>query len=166
LIWFEYVVGYDRQEQRSLANSLRSEMFTSRRWLGQTLATLRAFVVANLTTLMTIALFIVFAVLSIFVGRRIARLGWRSGFSFRRSKSKPEISAIRFYQRLLALLERRGFVRDLDLTPMEFAGAVNLKPALVVTRAYNRVRFGGQELTANDVHDIEAALAELENETE
>jgi hypothetical protein len=35
-------------------------------------------------------------------------------------------------------------------------------PAMMITRAYNRVRFGGQRLTATERREIENALAALE----
>ena len=69
-----------------------------------------------------------------------------------------------FYERLLALLARRGVKRDPDLTPLEFAGTLDLQPALAITRAYNRVRFGGQQLSAAELREIESTLAQLEGD--
>jgi Domain of unknown function (DUF4129) len=69
-----------------------------------------------------------------------------------------------FYERLLALLARRGVKRDPDLTPLEFAGGLDLQPAMTITRAYNRVRFGGQELSESEMREIEQSLKQLEGE--
>ena len=91
-----------------------------------------------------------------------APLGWR-----RTELCQPECetSAVVFYQRLMALLERRGIERNRDLTPLEFATGLGLQPALQITRAYNRVRFGGQELSAVELREIERTLNELEGST-
>ena len=70
-----------------------------------------------------------------------------------------------FYQRLVALLERRGIERNPNLTPLEFATGLGLQPALEITRAYNRVRFGGQELSPVEQREIERTLNELERST-
>jgi hypothetical protein len=63
---------------------------------------------------------------------------------------------------LLALLERRGVTRDPDLTPLEFASGLEFEPALSITRAYNRVRFGGEQLSSAELKTIEQSLAHLE----
>ena len=52
--------------------------------------------------------------------------------------------------------------RDPDLTPLEFATGLGLQPALTITRAYNRVRFGGEQLSKNEVQEIEQSLERLE----
>src|SRR5204862_7175855 len=41
LMWFQYVIGYDKQEQRSLATSLNNRLFRYRRRLGDELFTAR-----------------------------------------------------------------------------------------------------------------------------
>jgi hypothetical protein len=55
--------------------------------------------------------------------------------------------------------------RDPDLTPLEFADGLGLQPALAITRAYNRVRFGRQELSAAELREIESTLKQLEGAT-
>jgi hypothetical protein len=71
-----------------------------------------------------------------------------------------------FDQRLMALLQRRGIERNPDLTPLEFATGLGLQPALQITRAYNRVRFGRQELSPAELREIEKTLNELEQSTQ
>jgi hypothetical protein len=100
--------------------------------------------------------------LLVFAAIRVRRFGWRWAFSFHQSQQKRETSAVLFYQRLIAVLERRGLERNPDLTPLEFANALNLEPALAVTRAYNRVRFGGQKLSRAELTEIESTLSEME----
>jgi hypothetical protein len=56
--------------------------------------------------------------------------------------------------------------RDPDLTPLEFARGLDYLPALSITRAYNRVRFGGQALSAGELQEIEKTLTEFERVTE
>jgi hypothetical protein len=59
-------------------------------------------------------------------------------------------------------MEQRGFSRDRHLTPLEFAQTLKSNEALLVTRAYNRVRFGGQRLSAIEKKEVERALFALE----
>jgi hypothetical protein len=59
-------------------------------------------------------------------------------------------------------MEQRGLSREKHLTPLEFANTLDQGPAMMITRAYNRVRFGGQRLTATEKREIENALAALE----
>jgi hypothetical protein len=70
-----------------------------------------------------------------------------------------------FYERLTALLARRGKLRDVHLTPLEFASELESESALQITLAYNRVRFGGQHLSSAELREIERTLAELEGAT-
>jgi hypothetical protein len=67
-----------------------------------------------------------------------------------------------FYERLTSLLAQRGIRRDADLTPLEFAGSLDVPEALRITRAYNRVRFGHQRLSAEEIEEIQKALLNLE----
>ena len=71
-------------------------------------------------------------------------------------------SNVQFYERLISLMEQRGLSRDRHLTPLEFANNLKSNEALVITRAYNRVRFGGQRLSASEKREVERALRSLE----
>ena len=59
-------------------------------------------------------------------------------------------------------MEQRGMLRDQHLTPLEFAKTLDSNEALLITRAYNRVRFGNERLTATERRSIEHALSALE----
>jgi hypothetical protein len=43
LLWFQYVVGYDKQEQRSLATSLHNQVFDYGRMVTNMLVTIQAY---------------------------------------------------------------------------------------------------------------------------
>ena len=59
-------------------------------------------------------------------------------------------------------MEQRGVLRDKHLTPLEFADTVKSNEVLLVTRAYNRVRFGKERLSASETKEVERALFALE----
>ncbi|HSS19025.1 MAG TPA: DUF3488 and transglutaminase-like domain-containing protein [Pyrinomonadaceae bacterium] len=164
LVWFQYVVGYDKQEQRSLATSLSSRLFQYRRYLGEATSGLQKATGANLPTFALLGGLLALGLLLVFIVTRVRRFGWRAGLTRRKLKAKPQMSAIEFYQRLLTLLTRRGLTREANLTPLEFASQLELRPALAITRAYNRVRFGGHELSPTEADEIDRALHQLEKE--
>ena len=64
--------------------------------------------------------------------------------------AKPHASIIEFYDRMLSVLAENGYTREPHQTPLEFAFAVNMPEAVKITEKYNRVRFGDQELSADD----------------
>jgi transglutaminase-like putative cysteine protease len=165
LIWFQYVVGYDKQEQRSLATSVSARVNQYRGSLEHLIAAMRKTTAANGRAVALIVFAIVAMLLILYAATRIRRFGWRWAFDFRKRRPRTETSAVEFYQRLIRLLERRGMQRNPDLTPLEFASGLDLQPALAITRAYNRVRFGGQKLSPAEVVEIETTLKDLEGET-
>jgi hypothetical protein len=166
LFWFQYVVGYDQQEQRSLAASVSAHVNQYRGWLERLVASIRSTTSLYGRSFGLIGFTIAAVLLILFVAIRAHRFGWRWALSFKKQPEKAETSAVVFYQRLMALLERRGIERNPDLTPLEFATGLGLQPALQITRAYNRVRFGGQELSPVELREIEKTLNELEGSTE
>lgn len=165
LIWFQYVVGYDKQEQRSLVTSLQNQLFEYRRLLGQLAATGRRAFSLHGGTMALVGVTIIGVLMVWFTATRVRRLGWRRGLSFYGAEARTEVSPVIFYERLVALLARRGFQRGMDLTPLEFASTLDFKPALLITRAYNRVRFGGQDLSQAELREIEETLQQLEGDT-
>jgi hypothetical protein len=165
LIWIQYVVGYDKQEQRSLATSLQNQLFGYRRSLAQIISAVREAITSRSGAILLTGFFSLAAVLLWFLVRRVRRFGWRWGLSLSRRKLNGDASTVVFYERLLALLARRGVKRDPDLTPLEFASNLDFEPALPITRAYNRVRFGGEELTREDATEIDSWLQRLEQKS-
>jgi hypothetical protein len=164
LIWFQYVVGYDKQEQRSLATSLQTQLFDYRRTLGQITAAVREEIALQGRTIAVIVFTAAFVLLLLLAARRVWRFGWRRGLSLSPQQPSAPAATVVFYERLLSLLARRGVERDPNLTPLEFAGGLDFQPALLITRAYNRVRYGGQELSAAELAEIETTLKELEGD--
>jgi len=164
LMWFQYVVGYDKQEQHSLATSLRKEVFDLRRTSAAGLAWARSALpsairsvlvgVMALSTLLAVAVF----------APRVRRLGWRRGLSISRAEMGLESSRVDFYERLIAALERRGIKRETYQTPLEFAAVVGMSEAQAITNAYNRVRYGEESVSATERKQIEQLLSQLERD--
>ena len=162
LMWFQYVVGYDKQEQRSLATSFHNSLFDFRRTLSRQLGTLQRTLpgLARKTLFVLLPLSLLAALL--LIAQRIRQMGWRRAFRISGSESQFPFSAVEFYERLLTLLHERGFRRAPDQTPLEFASIVGGEEAVVITNAYNRVRFGSEQLSAGEVKQIEEALSAVE----
>ncbi len=161
LIWFQYVVGYDKQEQRSLATSLHNRVFDYRRIAAEVFESIKSKVptASSKGILLVLALITVFLILILV---RVLKLGWRRGLRISRDIQEPKIAAVEFYQRLMDLLARRGLSRLNDQTPLEFASSLGSREALKITRLYNRVRFGSQKLSKVELQEIDQALLELE----
>jgi hypothetical protein len=94
------------------------------------------------------------------VTRRVRQFGWRRGLKVWRDGS--ESSRVDFYERLITALEKQGVKRESYQTPLEFASAVGLNEASAITNAYNRVRFGAEQLSTSERKQIEQLLAQLE----
>jgi len=95
------------------------------RLLERLVAAVRDMAASRDRTLALIVFSVVAALLVVFISRRVRRFGWRWALTLSKSNPRRETSAIEFYQRLLALLERRGLQRNPDLTPLEFASALD-----------------------------------------
>ena len=162
LIWFQYVVGYDKQEQRSLATSLHNQLFDYRRSLARIASATWKWISSH-SRAIALTGFSVAAALLLLVGvRRVRRFGWRRGLSLSPRQTNPDASTVVFYERLLRILARRGVQRDPSQTPLEFASGLDLGDAITLTGAYNRVRFGGELLSESELREIEDVLSRLE----
>ncbi|MFN2579001.1 MAG: DUF3488 and DUF4129 domain-containing transglutaminase family protein [Pyrinomonadaceae bacterium] len=162
LMWFQYVISYDRQEQHSLVSSLRKGLIDFQRAsinrLDRARAALPFVMKPVLIALVSLTSLIVILVLP----ARIRRLGWLRGLKVWQSGSKTENTRIDFYEQLLRVLEKQGVKRELYQTPLEFAAVVGSNETEFITSAYNRVRFGMQSLDSADTRALEEALARLE----
>src|SRR6266404_9356009 len=162
LIWLQYVVGYDKDEQHSLVNSLRKQLFDFQRGSVSKFDQARA-TLPSLITPFTITLGSLTGLVAIvFVTRRVRRFGWRRGLKVWRAGSETEGTRIDFYERLLKALEKQGIKRELYQTPLEFAAAVSVNEAQAITNAYNRVRFGEEKLSESERTQIDDLLARIE----
>ena len=161
LMWFQYVIGYDRQEQRSLAVSLQRQVFRYQHLIANALSQLqRMSWPLWRRPLLAICAAVLF-VLAIFLLLRVKKLGWR-GLRISTRGGDSERSAIEFYERLTKLLAERGIKRSPDQTPLEFAAHLGLSEAMAITSAYNRVRFGAERLSAVEWRQIEEVLSRIE----
>jgi transglutaminase-like putative cysteine protease len=160
LLWFQYVVGYDKQEQRSLATSLHNQVFDYARTLTNLLETVKSYLTGKVLVFAIGVLGVAFVGFVVLFGKR-ALLWVRTG-AIRTSEEGRTYSNVQFYERLISLMEQRGVSRDRHLTPLEFAKTLKSNEALLITRAYNRVRFGGQRLSASEKKEVERALGALE----
>ena len=165
LIWFQYVVGYDKQEQRALASTIHDRVFDYGRVLANVISTIRGVMPTNSLAVVLIGLGVVLVMGAAFIASRVLRFGWGRGLRFSEAEDRG-ISTIEFYERLLNLLAQRGLQRDKYLTPLEFAQQIGTRDAQVITKAYNRVRFGKEQLSAIELREIKRILAAMEHPTQ
>jgi transglutaminase-like putative cysteine protease len=162
LMWFQYVVGYDKQQQRSLATSFRKQLFDLRRGSVSKLDQVRA-VLPFLIRPVVIAIASVSVLMfGLLLTRRVRQAGWRRGLRVWRRIPEHETSRVDFYERLIALLEKQGIKREPHQTPVEFAAALGMNDARAITDVYNRVRFGEAKLSATELREIENLLSQVE----
>ena len=76
LIWFQYVVGYDKQEQRSLATSLNNQLFSYKRSLGNVMDDLRRGRQPWLWKLIYLIALAPLVLVGWFLLQRVRGLGW------------------------------------------------------------------------------------------
>ncbi|HEY0366654.1 MAG TPA: DUF3488 and transglutaminase-like domain-containing protein [Pyrinomonadaceae bacterium] len=160
LLWFQYVVGYDKQEQRSLATSIQHRVFDYGRMASNMLNTLSRYLNGNVLAVAVGVTAFALTLLLVLFNKRIWR--WTRAGLVRSTADGRAYSNVQFYERLISLMEQRGLSRDQHLTPLEFADTLRSNEVMVITRAYNRVRFGGQKLSATERKEVERALFALE----
>jgi hypothetical protein len=73
------------------------------------------------------------------------------------------VRIIEFYERMTQALAKQGIKREPQQTPQEFAVALAMPEAVRITEAYNRVRFGEEELSSSETAEIENWLQRLES---
>ena len=139
---------------------MHNQVFDYTRTISNVLATLQRYLTSNVA-LGVLALLgaALLAVLIIF-GKRIMR--WTRTGRVHSEIEGRSYSRIQFYERLVSLLEQRGLERDKHLTPLEFANSLDSSEAMLITRAYNRVRYGSERLSPKERKEIERALSVLE----
>jgi transglutaminase-like putative cysteine protease len=180
LYWNQYVVGYNRQEQQSLATSLRNQMSSLREVLSEMMdgakASLTQWVRAIQRAIglggaeraggaawLFIAVAAVLTAFLLLLAYRVKRFGLRRGFRVWR-REEERATVVKFYERMTKLLAERGLKRGKDETPLEFAGAIGISDVMRITRAYNRVRYGSQMLSAAEMAEIEQCLTRIEKD--
>jgi transglutaminase-like putative cysteine protease len=159
LLWFQYVVGYDKQEQRSLAASIHSQVFDYGRLITNMLVAAQDYLSRTIVPVSVGVIAFALVILLAFFGKGFLR--WTRGGVVSAADGRT-LSSVEFYERLMSAMEQRGVLRDKHLTPLEFANTVKSNEVLLVTRAYNRVRFGNERLSASETKEVERALFTLE----
>jgi transglutaminase-like putative cysteine protease len=162
LMWFQYVVGYDKQEQRSLVTSARNKLFDLQRGSVNKFAQARAAFPGFIGPILFGATSLFGLMTAVLLTRRVRRFGWRRGLRVWQDGDESEASRVEFYERLLKALEKQGIKRELYETPLEFASAAGVNEARDITNAYNRVRFGEEKLSEAERIHIENLLSRLE----
>jgi hypothetical protein len=177
-LWIQYFVSYDNQEQRSLFRSMKNGFtdFQARttEWLNEyqykiqdwwrevrgdkgLQASAWAIVYGGGYLIAFIAGFLLLR----FVYRRVKTAEfWRKLIDWWRRKKQKSI--VEFYERMEKVLAKHGFVRLSHQTPLEFALALKMPEAVLITEKYNRVRFGEKNLSGEEAIEIENWLESLE----
>jgi transglutaminase-like putative cysteine protease len=177
MLWIQYFVAFDNQEQRSLFTSVKrgfqdyqiktSSYFETIRilvaewWkdvkgengLGTRMSAI-GFGVAGLAIAIAFVLLVIVLVRSLRKHNVLARL-------IARFRPNRRAVVIDFYDRMIGLLAARGIVRDPHQTPLEFAYAIQIPEAVSLTQKYNSVRFGEVALTRSERDEIESWLAKF-----
>jgi hypothetical protein len=100
--------------------------------------------------------------MTILLTGRVRRYGWQRALKVWEKPSDADVTSVDFYRRLLKALEKQGIKRELYQTPLEFASAAGGTEAKLITNAYNRVRFGSEQLTPADRQALSEILTRLE----
>lgn len=162
LMWFQYVVGYDKQQQRSLATSLRNDLLDLRRGSSDALTRARGALPAMLQPFLVSIAGLGALLVLVLIERRVRHFGWRRGLKVWQAGTELDSSRVDFYERLIKSLEKQGLKRASHQTPLEFAASLDLSEARAITNAYNRVRYGEAQLSASEQKQIELLLSQLE----
>jgi transglutaminase-like putative cysteine protease len=177
--WIQYFVAYDDKEQSSLFRSVKDgfsgaqdsvtvrfeelqarlrdwwSAVSGERGLAAGLAA-AGYGAGYLAALVAA----VWLLSTVFRRERLARW-WKIIAGRLRARRSPGI--VEFYDRMVRILARQGFERAACQTPLEFASALPIPEAVAITEKYNRVRFGGKDLSAEEAAQIESMLGGLES---
>jgi len=190
VFWLDYIVTLDSDEQASMMVDIQHRLLTAKdrllayyndaklwvRNLIQGLVISRKWDLADLVKLITGIVMLALSIASLYVilayrkRRSLPPTGygpwWHRLFvlpMWRRRMTGRDYrqSAVLFYEQMLAIARRAGLIKEPHQTPMEFAAASGLSPISEITALYNRVRFGGKTLDANETHRVSELLGEL-----
>ena len=177
MLWIQYFVAFDSQEQRSLFASARKNISEANQaansWLNAAYSALQewwrnfrgdaGWAGTFYAVGVGIGLFLVIAVivyLSIFLFRRVRRSTFWSRISNRIKRGKQG-DIVEFYARMQRVLAEKGIVRPQHQTPLEFAFAVGNSDVRTITEAYNKARYGSADLSEDETTAIEEAISRL-----
>jgi hypothetical protein len=178
MIWIQYFVAFDNQEQQSLFTSIRKSVseynIKTSNWVGDAQSFISAWwaevrgdsgAIASVAAVgwAVGATALVLAVIFLFVMLYRKAVKWKvwtrlwETLFARRSRSIVE-----FYERMQRVLASKGFIRKTHQTPLEFAHAVGMSEVVNITEKYNRVRFGEKHLSRDESREIDGWLEDLE----
>ena len=171
MLWIQYFVAFDNQEQRSMFTSVKRGFTDFQSNAGGYADTIRIFIAEwwkdirgengfevraaaigyGAAVLVGSAIGLI---LLVWLWRKVrrARIWARLFRSFSRA---PKSTIVDFYGQMLDLLADRGLVRAADQTPLEFAHAIAIPEVVGITEKYNSVRFGKKDLTSREREEIE-----------
>jgi hypothetical protein len=193
VFWLDYIVTLDSDEQASIMVNLQHRLLTSKDrlfgyylgaklWMREMLDRLilnRRWTASALLELTAgLAILMLAAVSSyVFVSYRKQRGLPPTGYGpwwhrlfilplWRRKLKRRDYrqSAVLFYEQMLSIARRAGLLKQPHQTPIEFAVASGLTPIYEITRLYNRVRFGGEQLNETETRRVSSLLTELKQD--
>jgi len=161
LRWYRSVIDFSVQDQRYVVHGVLAAFFA----IGDALGSLRFENLSNsLSDDLPSAGEILLVVASVALVAGMLALAFRhlrlrSSVRKRRSNRRSYHMLPRFYRELLEALRKRGFVKEPHETPLEFAKRVardaQLPPVEFITLCYYGVRYGGAELSREELEQIE-----------
>jgi protein-glutamine gamma-glutamyltransferase len=178
MLWIQYVVAYDKQEQQQLASSVKNRInqysgtvfhgadnlvTTLTGWWDSIKSQLRALSThpgsfSSWFKLILLLLPLLSLILSFSLIKRLYY--WYTAQSLRKLNKNHLI--VEFYERMIKSLAARGLRRTEDQTPLEFALTTGIPEAMFITKAYNQVRYGSIALSSVEMNQIESYLKNLE----
>lgn len=175
--WIQYFVSYDNQEQRSLfrtaknsfsefqagfSDSVNKYQQKFSEWLKEVrgdYGLLESIKAVGLGALYLITGVFIILVLIWSYRKTVKFELWRKIFFW--TKRNNEITIIEFYERMQKILVNKGLIRPPHQTPLEFALEINIPEAIYITKKYNHVRFGEENLSNDETGKIESLLKKL-----
>ncbi|MEW6212091.1 MAG: DUF3488 and transglutaminase-like domain-containing protein [Acidobacteriota bacterium] len=190
VFWLDYVVTLDSDEQASMMAEIQKRLLKFRdgaygyykavkEWFrGAVIKFLleRKWDAASIFKLILVTVFLGVAIMAAYIAvahrkrKRLAPTGygpwwhrWLIVPLWRRKlrSTDHQQSAVLFYEQMLAIASRARLIKQPDQTPVEFAEASGFDEIREITRAYNRVRFGGARLDAEEARRVSQSLADL-----
>lgn len=178
--WYSYIIGYEEYQHTVYRALERASFALNRRIFGGRLRIGRLLIGSRRTTprgaswkepLITAVRIFLLTVLGLFVlfFRWAIIRPFITIFNFFKSRATVYLPypQVKFYRQLLLVLSHKGFQRELTLTPMEFARQVisevgePFRPVGEITEAFYRVRFGAENLKAEEMKRIRGLLRYL-----
>jgi transglutaminase-like putative cysteine protease len=156
--WWQRLMKYDRNKQRRFYGWLS-------RWFANTAETLQALLSGWVGIALQIVAGLIVTALTFHFLRQLYLSFDRREQGMRRKHSSPRArAAVSFYNEYLRLLAKRGMHRRPGQTPREFAltirrrGGTRFDGAAEVTRLYERVFYGGADLTQNEFNRLQTVF--------